>query len=371
MSEHQVYEFKALDGTLSAKDKEYVRGLSSRAKVSSNSAYFVYNYGDFRSKPQLLLDRCFDVMVYFASYGVRTVMLRFPKGSISERSLQPYTIDYLIETSSTEKSVILKLNIVSEDYYVWIDDDESWIDELSELRAEILQGDLRSLYLSWLKAGLAEDAPPAAELMEPPIPPNLKKLSPALDSLTKFFKIDDDMIAIAAESSASKKAKKEPIADWIAALSERDRNAYLLRVAQGETHVGAELMQRLRKEFGSTPKTNGVTTGRTFAEIIALADTQAEEREKKEKAAAEQLRKTYLQSLVPKVDRLWADVFRLIGYKQAKPYEEAVEILKDLKDVARMQGRSNQFRDRMAKLMSDYSSRSGLLRRIRNANLHD
>ena len=388
MSEHQVYEFKALDGSLSAKDKEYVRGLSSRAKVSSTSAYFVYNYGDFRGEPEEVLDRCFDVMVYFANYGVRTVMVRLPKDVISERSLQPYTIDYFIKTSTTEKSVILALNIISEDYYVWIEDDESWIDELCEVRNEILQGDLRSLYLSWLKAGLADDAPPLDELMEPPIPPNLKTLSPTLTSLTKFFKIDMDMVAIAAESSPSKQTKTEPIADWIAALSEGDRNAYLLRVAQGDTHVGADLMQHLRKEFGSPIETSGITTGRTLAEIITLVHTREEERNQQEQAAAEaryareenrkkqqkvattQSRQLYLQSLVPKVDRLWTDVFRLIGYGKAKSYDEAVEILKDLRDVATMQGQPERFGDRIDHLMSKYSSRSALLRRIRDANLH-
>lgn len=390
MSEHQVYEFKALDGSLSAKDKEYVRGLSSRAKVTSTSAYFVYNYGDFRGKPEAVLDRCFDVMVYFANYGVRTVMMRLPKGLISERSLQPYTIDYFIKTSTTEKSVILTLNIISEDYYGWIDDDESWIDELCEVRNEILQGDLRSLYLSWLKAGLADDAPPLDELMEPPIPPNLKKLSPALTSLTQFFMIDLDMVAIAAESSPSTQAKTEPIADWIAALPEGDRNAYLLRVAQGDTHVGADLMQDLRKEFGSTLDTSGVTTGRTLAEIISLGNTREEERNQQEQAAAQpshyythkddrkkqekvatkQSRHLYLQSLIPKVDRLWTDVFRLIGYGKAKSYDEAVNILKDLRDVADMQGQPERFGDRIAQLMSKYSSRPALCRRIRDANLH-
>ena len=341
MSEHQVYEFKSLDGSLSVKDKEYVRGLSSRAKVDSNSASFVYNYGDFRGKPEAVLDRCFDVMVYFASYGVRTVMLRFPKGLVNERSLQPYTIDYYIETSTTETSMILKLHSISEDYYGWIEDDESWIDEVCEIRNEILQGDLRSLYLAWLKAGLSEDAPRADELMEPPIPPNLKELSPALKGFTSFFMIDEDMMAVAAESSPSKRAKKEPIADWIAQLSESDRNAYLLRVAQGDTHVGAELMQRLRKEFGNlsknkSSKNSDVTTGRTLAEIVALANGYEEERKKQEEEAAQQARRQYLQGLVPKVEQRWVDVFRLIGYGKAKTYDEAVNLLKDLRDVATM-----------------------------------
>lgn len=41
------------------------------------------------------------------------------------------------------------------------------------------------------------------ELIEPPVPPGLGQLDPALEAFTEFFAIDEDLIAAAAEASPS------------------------------------------------------------------------------------------------------------------------------------------------------------------------
>ena len=370
MSEHQVYEFKAIDASLSAKDKAYVEKLSSRVRLTSTSAYFVYNYGDFRGRPEQVVDRCFDIMVYLANFGVRRLIMRFPKSLINPDIFKPYCVPYLLSVSTTEKSVILDMSVNGEDYYVWIDDDESWVDDLSELRNDILKGDLRSLYLSWLSASLSENGPQEwDEWLEPPVPPNLKKLSPALESLTEFWRLDPDMVAVAANASQAKQTKKEPLADWIASLPESDRNDYLLRVAQGETHVGTELMQRLRQEFGETTTVSGAHTGRSLAQLVDLAEREQQQRQKRDEIAAQKARNRYLDGIAPKTDQLWKEVFRLIELKQAKPYEEAVNILIDLRDLADYKGTSSLFQDGLNQVINQYAKRPALMRRLQNAQL--
>jgi hypothetical protein len=52
MSEYQFYEFQAIDRPLSPKDQKYVQSLSSRVKLTASNVQFLYNYGDFRSKPE-------------------------------------------------------------------------------------------------------------------------------------------------------------------------------------------------------------------------------------------------------------------------------------------------------------------------------
>ena len=67
------------------------------------------------------------------------------------------------------------------------------MDRLVGLREDILNQDYRVLYLAWLKAielegEFAGDAEP-----EPPVPPGLHKLSPALRAFVDLFEIDEHL----------------------------------------------------------------------------------------------------------------------------------------------------------------------------------
>ena len=69
MSEYQYYEFRAIDKTLTEKEKAAVSALSSRAYVTSHVASFVYNYGDFRGNPEKLISSYFDAMLYMTNWA--------------------------------------------------------------------------------------------------------------------------------------------------------------------------------------------------------------------------------------------------------------------------------------------------------------
>ena len=48
MSEYQYYEFCKIHAPLSSEARKEMQSLSSRAKISTHGAIYVYNYGDFR-----------------------------------------------------------------------------------------------------------------------------------------------------------------------------------------------------------------------------------------------------------------------------------------------------------------------------------
>jgi hypothetical protein len=396
MSEYQFYEFQAIDRPLSPEDQKYVQSLSSRVKLTATNAQFLYNYGDFRGKPEELLDRCFDIHVYVANFGVRTLMIRFPKSLVDPKRFEPYCVKHCISTKTTTKSTILKISIVREDYYGWLEE-ETYAAGLLPLREALLKGDLRLLYLAWLATSFAEDAPNAAEemveplrllylawlatsfaedapnaaeeMVEPPVPSNFQQLSPDLQAFADLFQIDPDLIAAAAIESIAVQEVVEPITDWIATIPESERNAYLVRVAQGETHVGAELMQRLRQKFSKTSKAKLKSPGRTLAELITIADEQREIRENKATKATANARQKYLKTIAPKADAIWQEAMALIELKQAKPYDEAVAHLVDLRDLAASQGNLAEFQARIKSLQKRYTTRSGLLTRLQKAGL--
>jgi hypothetical protein len=369
MSEYQYYEFQALDRPLSSEDQAYIRTLSSRVQLTATQAQFVYHYGDFRGQPKEVLDRCFDMMAHVASFGVRQLMIRFPKSLMNPAQLEPYCVKHAIAVETTERSTILNIHLVREDYYGWIKEEE-YLASLVPLREDLMRGDLRSLYLAWLAAGDADDVNnDPTEFTEPPVPANLKQLSAPLKAFADLFQIDEDLITAAAEGNPSAKSMAEPISDWIAALSESDRNAYLLRVVQRETHVGVELLMRLRQEFGQPATPLSESAGRTFAQLQEKAEEQHKQRERRAQQAAEKAKQKRLTELAPQADQLWQEALRLIEFKQSKPYDEAVIHLLDLRDLAEHQGKLADFQNEIGALARRYSTRSGLLSRLRKVSL--
>jgi hypothetical protein len=370
VSEYQYYEFQALDKPLTSADQTYIRSLSSRVVLSATNAQFNYSYGDFRGGPEKLLERCFDLMLYIANFGTRQLLIRLPKNLVDPTVFAPYCDDHCISVSTTPKSVILDINLNTEDYYTWIEGDEQWLSGLVDLREELLKGDLRVLYLAWLRSGFIEDGGEDPEDMpEPPVPPNLKKLSPSLKNFADLFTIDQDLVAAAAEVSPTVQANKEPIEEWIAALPETKRNSYLVRVVQGDAHVSGELMQYLRQLHGSKTTRTSTTTDRTLADLIEIAKGKRKQRTQKERAAAATARRKQLEAIAPHAETLWQDIHQLIALKQAHAYDKAVELLHDLRDLAELQGTLKEFQKQIAQLKTEYSNRPGMLTRLQKAHL--
>jgi hypothetical protein len=366
MSEYQFYEFQAIDRPLTAEDQRYIHSLSSRVKLAGGNAQFTYHYGDFRGKVEDVLDRCFDMMVYVANFGIRQLLIRLPKAIVDPKTFTPYCAEDGISVTTTKKSVIVKISLVREDYYAWIDDEEGYLTELLPLREELLQGDLRVLYLAWLASGFAEDMSAGLEeFIEPPVPAGLKKLSPALQSFAELFVVDQDLIAIASESSAAPQPAAEPFAEWIAALSDKERKAYLLRLVEGDVQVGAELKLHLRRKFGKVQKSVGESTGRSLADLVAIAEEKKTQRDRKIQQTAAKARQAYLKTLAPKVEQIWQEVDRLIDCKQPKYYDEAMAHLADLRDLAESEGSLSIFQKRVRGLKQQYSNRPALISRLR------
>jgi hypothetical protein len=370
MSEYQYYEFQALDQKLTPADQTYLQTLSSRVKLSATSASFVYNYGDFHGKPEKVLDRCFDIMLYVANFGTRRLMFRFPKQLVDPKIFEPYYVEDCISVSTTPKSIILDLEFNAEDYYAWIEEDERWLRDLVPLRDDLMQGDLRALYLAWLRSGFNEYTEVAPEdAIEPPIPPNLKKLSRALNAFADFLMIDEDLIKAAASQSKTAQTIAEPIETWIAALPEAERNQYLLRVINGETHVGAELLLHLRERYGSQAIPMGTDSRRTLAELMEIAEGKQQQREQKEQKAAAKAREKQLNAIAPNAELIWKVVVELIEQKKSNSYTQAVAHLVDLHDLAEAEDDLDTFCDRLQQIIDRYPNRSAFLKRLEDAGL--
>ena len=93
MSEYQYYEFQAIDRPLGEAEREALRALSSRARITATSFTNHYEWGDFKGDQKKLMDRYFDLHLYLANWGARRLMIRVAKRLVDASSLDSFVRD--------------------------------------------------------------------------------------------------------------------------------------------------------------------------------------------------------------------------------------------------------------------------------------
>ncbi|RLC74869.1 MAG: hypothetical protein DRJ03_31210 [Chloroflexi bacterium] len=375
MSEYQYYEFQAIDRPLTPEEQQAVAELSSRVGPHPWRATFTYSFGgSLYRRAENVLAEYYDAMLYLANWGSRQLMFRFPKSLVDPDRMRQYNVETtdppadIVQVDVKGKYVVLNIELNEEDGLGWIEG-EGWLGSLVGLREAILQGDYRALYLAWLKGttsvyGVDEDA------LEPPVPPGLGKLTPALRNFVELFDVDADTLQAAAEQSApleSRTLTEDDLRQAIETLSPEEKDDFLLRLVQGEPQLSLALKRRLGVLGDSLQYSTGPR--RTVSEILAAAAGMAERRRKAKAAAAEAQRIAEMEALARRGDNVWNEVDALIQQGQAKPYNEAVQLLKKLRDLAEHRRQTVAFQTRLNRIYSEYSRRSSLMRRLRDAGL--
>lgn len=108
------------------------------------------------------------------------------------------------------------------------------------------------------------------DAVEPPVPPGLGSLSASLQALVEFLRLDEDLLAAAAERSP-KLTKTRPATDalerWLRELPEAKKDALLMQVAQGgAAQVQASMLQRSRQ--APAVSVGAVDSRRTVAQLL-------------------------------------------------------------------------------------------------------
>jgi len=371
MSEYQYYEFQTLDSPLTSEAQAEMRRLSSRVQMTATSASFVYNYGDFRGNPYRVLAEYFDAMLYITNWGTRQLMFRFPVGVIPDHVMSAYQYANSIEWSTEGEYLILNIELNEEDSFDgWIEG-EGMLPGIVQVRSDILRGDYRALYLAWLMIAeyefevLEEDE----DLFEPPIPPNLQVLSPSLRNFIDFFGIDIDLVMAATQSSPTVGKIDEQLSASIDRLSEKEKHNFLQRVLKSEPHLDIALANRLRELSGTGKVEQPASERRTIRQILAASKVVTQHRKEIERQQKEAAHAKKVEKIAQRETQLWAKLPGLIDQKRANTYDEAVSILKDLRDLATHQQRLTEFQDRLTAIRSQYPTLRGLQNRLKEAGL--
>ena len=390
MSEYQYYEFQAIDRPLTAEEMAEVGRLSSRTHPTPTRAVFTYSYSDFRGNPEEVLAKYYDAMLYLANWGSKQLLFRVPRSGFDAEALAPYCLDDVITTSIVGEYLLVNVNFYEGEGLGWIEG-EGYLSSLIHLRDDLLRGDFRYLYLAWLKAAaervIEEDEwehydPDVDEIyeyeigrdhLEPPVPAGLESITAPLQDFIDFLEINEDLVDVAAKASVPMpQAADLDIEALVARLSEAERTGFLVRVAREEPQVYRQLMKRLRTLAQEDEPLKAAPTPpprRTIGDLLAATEERRRQRKEEERRKAERARLRKLNEMIPVEAQLWNDVVALIEEKKAKPYEQAVVLLVDLRDLADHLGETSRFKAQLSAIQNKYSTRHGLLRRLREAGL--
>jgi hypothetical protein len=366
MSEYQYYEFQAIDRPLDRAAQDALRSISSRARITATSFTNHYEWGDLKGDPRKFMERWFDLHLYLANWSTRRLMLRVPKRFVNHADIDPFLreIDWVEVWTSGDNLIV---DICRDE--VEVDDD--WHDgsgqlaALAPLRADILSGDFRLFYLLWL-AAVQDEVVPEHEL-EPL--PGIAPLTGPLEGFAEFFGIDPDLVEAAAELGADAALPQSELRKAIAAISAREKDDLLLRVVDGDTHVAAELRNRVRNKNLALAKqrTAGMLQMRAkeIAEARERAEAERREADRRRQAAeAEKACRTRLKILKQRGVSVWREIEQEIERRNQSGYDKAINLLCDLQALAIEEESQHDFSQRLASIRARHEKKGKFIERL-------
>ncbi len=347
--------------------------MSSRARITATSFSNHYEWGDFKGSPRELMERWFDLHLYVANWGTRRLMIRLPKRLVDRDRLDAWLMGTdLAEVLDAGDNLILDICDDGEDAWdgEW-DDGSGWLGAMSPLRADLLSGDWRLPYLLWLTG--VENGSLLDEALEPLA--GIAPVNGGLLAFADFFRIDGDLVRAAAEVPEDAPSQESSTAPRtvIAALPDSEKTTLLLRLAEGDPHVAAELRSRVRSALSrqrESPTLRSAGALRKRAEAIrkdreaAAAERRRAERQRQEKLAARATR-ARLRALRRRGEDVWREVEAEVTRRNAAGYDRAANLLFDLRAIAEEDGAMDNFADRLNALRKRHERKQRFLERLR------
>ncbi|MCA9050762.1 MAG: hypothetical protein KDA89_18615 [Planctomycetaceae bacterium] len=354
MSEFQYVVFQAVDRPLNDRELAFAERQSSRADVSRWSLSCEYHYSSFRGDVDGLLRRGYDVFLRYTNYGDREIKMRLPQGLPFAKSVWSKYIDGArLEWKKDSKGSggILSLH----PYHEPGDLEEVWefkkhLDAAIQVRQQLIAGDLRSLYLLWLCAVDAHDEDEygdAVGQIEPPVPHGLADMSDGSLDLLLFYGLDPLLLDAAGQDVAAAPADEpqgQPTRLWAESLTSDRARDLLCQLLSGDTAaVKAGLLAEVRD---AQPPMIWPTTDRQlpYSELAKRADAlrskanaeearKAQAKVKRDAAKAERERQARMKKMVEDPRKWLRQAEDLADARGTHNYQEAAEILFDLREA--------------------------------------
>jgi len=358
MSEQQYIAFRAIDRPVSQENLEYMRKQSSRAEITSWSFDNEYQFGDFRGNAVEMLRRGYDLHLHYANFGTRKLLIRFPHGLPNASAAKPYFGEDSLRFIKDEQGPGGILCI--QPFHESGDLEDFWefgdlLDKLVSLRAEILDGDLRPLYLAHLVMACDGNHDPE-ETKESPVPAGLEKLSGGQRALMEYYGLSDALIAAAAQQSPPLESRDDPRnqhAEWLQGQSQAKKDAWLAELmANSDSPVRSEILAAFRSSR-TTPVWPTIRRDRTIAELRArAAEIQRDaNRKSAEKTAHERAKR--LAEIAANPALILGETEKLAKQRTRDAYHQIAQFLADLRESLAGSDRSGLAEQQARKLKNE------------------
>lgn len=371
MSEYQRYEFMTIDRPLTHAQLEEVNTLSSHIEASSTHALIEYHWGDFKHDPIKVLREFFDGFLYWANWGSPELAFRFPHGILPADLIADYDFDDFVTFTQHKDYDILDM------HFREMEGPDEWIEyelgSLIPIRDELMEGDLRALYLAWLASqcmmfGYEEDQEEEDyEILVPPVPPDFGKLTAAQQALAELLQVPEELLAAASRHSTGTMAspKKDDFATWVKQLPADRKDEYLLRLAHNEPGLSHLFVRELRELNRDKEKARPSTGERVTSATLNLESKAMKvqlEREKRERVRAEHQR--HLRDMYEHQELYWQQADQAVERGSGAGYDEAVSILIELREATSQFKEEGEFQGHFRIWVRPHLRRPAFIKRL-------
>jgi hypothetical protein len=373
MSEYQRYEFMTSDRPLTRVQLDAVNALSSHIEASSTHALIEYHWGDFKHDPIDVLHKFFDGFLYWANWGAPELALRFPHGILPGDLIDDYDLDDFVTFTRYADYDILDI------HFGEMEAPDEWINyelgSLIAMRDELMEGDLRALYIVWLAGQIMmegydeeEDEEEDWEISVPAVPPGFGTLTAAQQALAELLRVPQELLAATARhSKAAASSTGDDVAAWVKLLSPERQNEYLVRLAHNEPGLSRLLVKELR-ELSQDKTRVRPSTGEHVTYATLRAESKAIkaqlEREKREQEQVARLR--HLQAIHDHQDDYWRQVDQAVTRGTGSGYDEAVRLLVELREAAGQFKEAQEFQERLRAWVRPHLRRPAFIKRLQD-----
>jgi len=338
MSEYQYVGFRAIDGPVSEENLDFMRRQSSRAEITPWSFDNEYHYGDFHGDAAEMLRRGYEFHLHYANYGIRKLMVRLPNGLPDAKAAEPYfeqdSISFLKDKQGRGGILCIGPYFESGDLDdLWETDD--FLDRLLPLRAEILDGDLRPLYLAHLAVACDGNHDPDDE-KESPVPAGLDKLTDAQRALAELYGLSEALIAAAAQNSPSLPERTDSENQYVAWLQRQPEAAKIEWLAQLMADPRSAVRREILAEFQKSQIATSWPTirlDRTIAELKAAAEEIHRENNRRNAEKAGRQRAQKLADMAADPMRTLHETEQLVKQRTTDAYRQIATMLADLQEA--------------------------------------
>ncbi len=380
MSEYQYYEFLAIDRPLTAEEISVLRALSTRAHITPVSFTNHYEWGDFKGKPDKLMELFFDAHVYVANWMTAVFKVRVPIETIPENTAKAMAAPYVLDFKATKTDWIITWSLNESENYdrFGMENGHGWMARLAPVRDEILSGDMRSLYIGWLSAVTGEMIDD--DEIEPMSMEGLGRLTAAQKALAEFLEVDEDLLAgtgVGSPAPQDQEPLQEQTDAWLDGLPQDEVTALMKLLLAGK---GQQAERALKNCFAAWRR--GLQAAkidvprRTVGELRKHAEAAERirlEQEKREQERRETKRRkereAYLRNLSTDLPKMWKSVQQLVERGSSTAYRDACRLLVDLAEAYSVHESRGIFEQELGGFMAGHLRRKALIKRLVKAGI--